>query len=138
MLRHAIVCGIVLAAVAAVPCFGGAPAEIRHLPDPLDILGWPGERPAAPATVGPAAEPRPVEMLRHEGTRFLVVPESRSQYGDYLRVSAGTGRTIVRLNGRVAVTLDPGEAWIFTPGWVKLRIEATDPVVMSFFVVPRH
>ena len=30
MLRHAIVCGIVLAAVAAVPCFGGAPAEIRH------------------------------------------------------------------------------------------------------------
>jgi hypothetical protein len=79
---------------------------------------------------------RPVEVLRHEGTRFLVVPLSRSIYGDVIRVKATANRTVIRLNGRVAVTLDAREDWAFTPGWVKLRIESTQPVVMSFLVAP--
>jgi len=46
------------------------------------------------------------------------------------------GRTIIRLKGRIAITLDARADWDFTPGRVKLRIETTQPVVMSFLVVP--
>jgi hypothetical protein len=136
MRERAMACAIVLAGVLSTVAFGGAPAEIRHLPDRLDIFDWPGERPPAVLSPDRTGEPRPVEVLRHEGTQFLVVPRSRSIYGDVIRVKATANRTVIRLNGRAAVTLDASEDWVFTPGWVKLRIESTQPVVMSFLVAP--
>jgi hypothetical protein len=129
-------CATVFTGVLATIVFGGAPAEIRHVPDRLDIFDWPGERPPAVLPADRSGDVRPVEVLRHEGTRFLVVPLSRSIYGDVIRVRATANRTVIRLNGRAAVTLDAREDWVFTPGWVKLRIESTQPVVMSFLVAP--
>ena len=132
----AVACAIGVAAAFATCADGGVPAEMRHMPERLDVLDWPGERPPATVRVDPSGGAGAVEVLRHEGTRFLVVPQSRSIYGDTIRVKATADHTVVRLNGRVAVTLDAREDWVFTPGWVKLRIEATQPVVMSFLVAP--
>jgi hypothetical protein len=129
-------CATAFAGVLATVAFGGAPAEIRHIPDRLDIFDWPGKRPPAALPADRTGDLRPIEVLRHEGKQFLVVPRSRSIYGDVIRVKATANRTVVRLNGRVAVTLDAREDWVFTPGWVKLRIESTQPVVMSFLVAP--
>ena len=136
MRRWATACAIGVVGAFATCAYGVAPAEIRRMPDLLDVLDWPGERPSATVRVDPSRDAGAVEVLRHEGRRFLVVPQSRSIYGDVIRVKSIVDRTVVWLNGRVAVTLDAGEDWVFTPGRVKLRIEATQPVVMSFLVVP--
>jgi len=136
MRAAAIVLACVLFGVVAAPGFGGAPAEIRRLPDTHYVLDWPGIRPPGAGPIVSVAEPTAVEMLRFEGSQFVVAPQSRSLFGDYVRVSAVADRTVIRLNGRIAVTLDSGEEWRFTPGWMRLRIDASDPVVVHFFVVP--
>lgn len=136
MRKWAGTCVVGLAVALATPAGGGAPGEIRRIPDRLDVLSWPGERPPATARAGPAGDPVAVETLAHTGKAFLVVPRSLSHYGDTIRVKATTDGTVVRLNGRIAATLDARETWVATPGWARMRIEATKPVVMSFMVVP--
>ncbi len=138
MQQCAAMVAVLLAGFVGAPGFGGAISRSPRSSSPSYTVHWPGERPRSTGSLDAATATQPSETLRREGTLFLIVPDSRSQYGDYIRIRASVDGTVVRLNGRLAITLAAQEEWLFTPGWVTLRIQATDPVVMSFLVRPEH
>ena len=88
---------------------------------------WPEGRPGHPVC---RAEGEAV-TYRARGSHFHLRPDGHPiRYGDGLVLVALREATVVRMNGRRAVTLEPNQEWMITPGDRPLDLESTGPVTL--------